>query len=644
MLQLGVAAYALRLNRLFGASRVGWALFSAFALLATLRFIETSGIFIIKFDTRLQVEWIYALISLLLLIGMIHIEQVFKERLRADNAARRTRSELEDLVKERTAELVKANEELRQEAVRAEEHEKALQQSQQQYRFLFQENPQPMWVFDRESFVFLAVNNAALRDYGFSLEEFQALTAINIHPAQDIPAFLEDAAKTSSGVEARGVWRHSKKDGKLADVEVAVTDFSYNDRPARLVLATDTTERQVLEKQLRQSQKMEAIGQLAGGVAHDFNNILTVIQGYADLMLRRQLDADIKDQLEQIGAASRRAASLTRQLLAFSRRNFMQVDSVRLNAVVDNLTKMLRRLIGEDIVLETTYGSNLPPISGDATMVEQVIMNLTVNARDAMPNGGNLGISTALFRVDAPHVQRHQEARLGDFVCLTVRDSGYGMTPEVVSHLFEPFFTTKDIGKGTGLGLATIYGIVRQHSGWIEVDTAVGLGTQFKVYFPAAPRSAMDAAKSSELPPAPGGRETILLVEDEEAVRGLARLILNQSGYKVFEADCGAAALDIWAERASQIDLVLTDMVMPGGISGRALAETLRQTRPDLKVVYTSGYSPSKSGQDPSLLDGLKFLPKPYNPDKLVRAVQDCLTDGTNPRLEEAAAGQSTSC
>jgi len=213
------------------------------------------------------------------------------------------------------------------------------------------------------------------------------------------------------------------------------------------------------------------------------------------------------------------------------------------------------------------------------------------------------------------------------------------MTPEVVSHLFEPFFTTKDIGKGTGLGLATIYGIVKQHSGWIEVDTAVGLGTQFKVYFPAATRSAMDAAKIGELPPAPGGRETILLVEDEEAVRGLARLILNQSGYKVFEADCGAAALDIWAERASQIDLVLTDMVMPGGISGRALADTLRQTRPGLKVVYTSGYSPSKSDQDPSLLDGLKFLPKPYNPDKLVRAVQDCLADDSNTGFEEAVVG-----
>jgi CheY-like chemotaxis protein len=308
-----------------------------------------------------------------------------------------------------------------------------------------------------------------------------------------------------------------------------------------------------------------------------------------------------------------------------------------LNAIVDNLTKMLRRLIGEDIVLETTYGSNLPAISGDATMLDQVIMNLAVNARDAMPNGGSLSISTSLARVDAAHVQRHQEAQLGEFVCLTVRDSGCGMTPEIVSHLFEPFFTTKDIGKGTGLGLATIYGIVKQHAGWIEVDTAVDLGSQFKVYFPAAPRSALITAKASDSPPKAGGKETILLVEDEDAVRGLARLILHQNGYQVIEADCGATALGIWAQRASQIDLVLTDMVMPGGISGRSLAQRMRQTRPELKVVYTSGYSPSKGGQDPTLLDGLKFLAKPYNPDRLVGAIQDCLADDTNQAVRESA-------
>jgi CheY-like chemotaxis protein len=270
-------------------------------------------------------------------------------------------------------------------------------------------------------------------------------------------------------------------------------------------------------------------------------------------------------------------------------------------------------------------------------MLEQVTMNLAVNARDAMPNGGSLSIGTALARIDAAHVQRHQEARVGDFVCLTVRDSGCGMTPEIVSHLFEPFFTTKDIGKGTGLGLATIYGIVKQHSGWIEVDTAVDLGSQFNVYFPAATRSAISAVKDSDSPPEASGKETILLVEDEDAVRGLARLILNQSGYQVIEADCGATALGIWAQRAPQIDIVLTDMVMPGGISGRSLADRMRQTRPELKVVYTSGYSPSKGGQDPTLLDGLRFLPKPYNPDKLVRAIQDCLADSTNQAVSESA-------
>jgi two-component system cell cycle sensor histidine kinase/response regulator CckA len=452
-----------------------------------------------------------------------------------------------------------------------------------------------------------------------------ALTARNIRPAQDIPAFIEDVAKTSAGVEPRGVWRHYKKDGAVVDVEVMVTDFVYDFRPARLVLANDITERLSLETQLRQVQKMEAIGQFAGGIAHDFNNILTVIQGYSTLLLKRRHDAVTVDQISQVSSAATRGTSLIRQLLAFSRRNVMQFEPTNLNDVVENLTKMLRRLIGEDIVLNTDYEASLPAIMGDVCMLEQILMNLAANSRDAMPEGGELIISTSVSHIDESHVQRYQEARVGDFARITVRDSGCGIPPEILAHLFEPFFTTKDVGKGTGLGLATIYGIVQQHAGWIQVNTAVGVGTEFEVYLPIITNPVPTQDFPSNHKAIAPGKETILLVEDEEPVRGLAHSILEENGYQVIEADCGTAALALWEKRSAEIDLVLTDLIMPGGISGRDLADALRKRRPNLKIVYTSGYSPTRAGQDPTMVNGLKFIPKPYNPDNLLRVIQDCL-------------------
>lgn len=625
VLQVGVAFYAFRLNRTFGTTRVGWSIFSAFVLLTLIRFIQAANPVGTNLEMTAQVELIYGIVSLLLMIGMIHIEQVFRARADVESASQKAREGLEEIIRTKTGELTRMNEDLRREVESREQKERMLKQSEEQYHFLFEENPQPMWVFDRDSLQFLAVNNAAIRHYGFSREELMALTARNIRPAQDISAFIEDVAKTSSGVEPRGVWRHYKKDGTVVDVETMVTDFVYDYRPARLVLANDITERLSLETQLRQVQKMEAIGQFAGGIAHDFNNILTVIQGYSTLLLKRKHDHATVDQIHQISSAASRGTSLIRQLLAFSRRNVMQFEPTNLNLVVENLTKMLRRLIGEDIVLTTAYEEKMPPIMGDVCMLEQILMNLAANSRDAMPEGGELNISTSIAHIDESHVQRYQEARVGDFARLTVRDSGCGIPPEILAHLFEPFFTTKDVGKGTGLGLATIYGIVQQHTGWIQVNTAVGVGTEFEIYFPIIPNTApADDAESSSKPIVPG-KETILLVEDEAPVRGLAHSILEENGYRVIEADCGSAALALWEKQASNIDLVLTDLIMPGGISGRDLAETLRKRRPDLKIVYMSGYSPSRSGADPKMMNGLKFLPKPYNPDNLIRVIQDCL-------------------
>jgi len=422
------------------------------------------------------------------------------------------------------------------------------------------------------------------------------------------------------------------KEGRERTFETYKFPILVNGKPVLLGgVALDVTERRELESQLRQAQKMEAVGRLAGGVAHDFNNLLTVIRGYADLLVQDPQNVKGVEHLRQIASAAERAAGLTRQLLAFSRRSAMQMATVDMNALVDNLTKMLRRLIGEDIVLETTYGAGLPPIRGDASTLEQVIINLVVNARDSMPEGGTLNIRTRAVKIDDTHVHHHHEARAGDFICLSIRDSGCGISPEVMAHLFEPFFTTKDVGKGTGLGLATVHGIVKQHSGWIEVSTAVAAGTEFLIYIPVAPASEWPAAKEARSPMATArGQETILLVEDEALVRGLAGHILSRCGYQVIEADCAATALALWDQKASQIDLLLTDLIMPGGMSGRDLADKLRQARPGLKVIYTSGYSPSRAGQDHRVLEGLEFVPKPYSPDKLIQAVQSCLANGAH--------------
>ncbi len=383
--------------------------------------------------------------------------------------------------------------------------------------------------------------------------------------------------------------------------------------------------RKQLEDQLRQSQKMEAFGQLAGGVAHDFNNILAVILGYTSLLMK---DESLKDgaraQLKQVYSAGERAAGLTRQMLTFSRKKQMQVTPIDLNGVIGNMTKMLGRIIGEDINLQYNYSSRPPVVQADEGMIEQVLMNLVVNARDAMPKGGQLTIGTEAMAVDAARAERHPDARAGDFVCLSVRDTGCGITPEDMTRIFEPFFTTKDVGKGTGLGLATVYGIVKQHQGWIEVESQGGAGTNFKVFLPDSSRAAAPEQTALD-PTVRGGNETILLVEDDVAVRGLARVVLQRHGYRVVEADSGNEALSVWEDHGSPIDLLLTDMIMPDGMTCWDLAKQLLTRNPDLKVIYTSGYSAESEGPPSELRQAPTFLQKPYHPQKLARAVRECL-------------------
>jgi len=385
------------------------------------------------------------------------------------------------------------------------------------------------------------------------------------------------------------------------------------------------TERQRAEEVLRQVQKMEAVGQLAAGIAHDYNNILTVIQGHIELLLQtRGDDADLKESLTQVATAATRAANLTRQLLAFSRRQVMQPRPLDINEVVSNLIKMLSRILGEHIALELRLRPALPNIHADIGMIEQVLTNLAVNARDAMPDGGNLTISTQFVTLEeADAKKQHPQARAGNFVRLQVADCGSGMDAATLARIFEPFFTTKSVGKGTGLGLATVYGIVQQHQGWIEVQSEPGKGSEFFVYLPESNEVVSSSETEYFTGPVRGGSETILVVEDEPSVRALACAILCSTGTKILEAGDGPEALRIWDKQKGKIDLVLTDLVMPGGLTGRELAHRLKAVQPDVKIIYTSGYSLEVAGRDLALEPDFHFLPKPYHPPSLLRAIRN---------------------
>jgi signal transduction histidine kinase/ActR/RegA family two-component response regulator/HAMP domain-containing protein len=390
----------------------------------------------------------------------------------------------------------------------------------------------------------------------------------------------------------------------------------------------DVTEQLNLETQLRQSQKMESIGQLAAGIAHDFNNMLTVIQGHSGMLLGKAgLQPQFLESAQAIYFAAERAAGLTRQLLMFSRKNVMQPKPLDLRAVVGNLTKLLQRVLGETVTLEFNPPAELPLVQADTGMIEQVLMNLAVNSRDAMPSGGTLTISTSLVEMSDAYVSTHPEARLGVFVCLRVSDTGCGMDSGTMTRIFEPFFTTKEPGRGTGLGLATVYGIVKQHEGWIEVSSEVGQGTTFNVFLPATGEPVKAPTREAAAPAAVvrGGRETILVVEDEAVLRDMAHLILQDCGYKVLEAGSGGEALEVWERHPGGIDLVMTDVVMPGGMSGRDLAAKLLASQPRLKFIFTSGYTVEETNTDFFRRAGAEFLQKPYTRNDLAKLVRACL-------------------
>lgn len=498
-------------------------------------------------------------------------------------------------------------------------------ETESQYRILFESNPLPMWVVDLDTLAFLAVNEAAARYYGYSRDEFFAMSVRDIRPPEDIPALMESFATNTPGVTTAGLRRHRKKDGTVIYVESARRTLKFGNRLAALVVVNDLTEHQDLEEQLRQLQKLEAIGRLAGGIAHDFNNLLTVILGYSHLLLR-QLgnDEPMRADVEEIKKAGERAESLTRQLLAFSRRQVLQPRVLDLNSVVGEISNMLRRLIRENIELETVLEPDLEPVKADRGQIEQVIMNLVVNAGDAMPEGGTLTLETKNVELDGEYVREHTSVIAGRYAMLAISDTGVGMDAKTKAHIFEPFFTTKEQGKGTGLGLSTVYGIVKQSGGNIWAYSEPGRGTTFKVYLPSIEEAGI--ASKPVTPPTRSvvGSETILLLEDEASVRSLARSVLEENGYTVLETRDGEEALRMGEEHEGPISLMLTDIGLRG-MDGKQVAKRVRSIRPEMKILFMSGYTDLAALRRGFLDPDTPYLAKPFTPSTLVRKVREVL-------------------
>ncbi|MES2571502.1 MAG: response regulator [Verrucomicrobiota bacterium] len=516
---------------------------------------------------------------------------------------------LDQMVQERTADLQRVNMEL--------------SRSEERFSKAFRSSPFPFVIQSVRDDCFVDVNDAFERMTGFSRSELAGHPSSQLRLDYARPLQRDSIQqKAFSNLEAK----ISTKSGEWRQLLVAHEPIALAGEAHVLVMMQDITERLRIETELRQAQKMEAIGQLAAGVAHDFNNLLTIIEGHASLQLCETVGGPTPmESFEQIARAADRATDLTRKLLTFSRRQILCPQMIDLNTLVRDLTSLLSRLINKGIELREELDERLPSIYADRTSIEQIIMNLALNARDAMPRGGTILIQTSETRFAEENIPPASDARPGEFICLQVTDTGTGMDEATRRHIFEPFFTTKEVDKGTGMGLATVYGIVKQHRGWIEVVSAPGEGATFRVFLPLS-NERLESLKETVpvRPPQPlSQRHTLLIVEDDDAVRGVVREILNIDGYMVLEAPNADDAMRLWEDDSEHIDLMLTDMIMPGSASGIELARRLQGEKPDLKVIYTSGYSVDLFNRHLELTEGVNYLPKPYLSSKLLTILRN---------------------
>jgi two-component system cell cycle sensor histidine kinase/response regulator CckA len=505
--------------------------------------------------------------------------------------------------------------------------ERALRASEERYRLLFDGNPTPLFLFDPDSLRFLAVNEASLRQYGYTREEFLAMRITDLRTPEDVPDLMRHLASPQEDGSRHGTFRHRRKDGSVFQVEVTSHAMEVGGRSARLVIAGDVSERVALEQQLRQAQKMEAVGQLAGGMAHDFNNLLSTILTTTELLLEElPQDSTLAEDLETIRLAAGHGATLTGKLLAFSRRKPLEYQTLALDELLGDFGPVVRRLVPESIELVLSLGAGDAHITADPGAVEQIVMNLVTNARDAMPAGGRLRVATERFEADEEFCRTHTGTAPGPYVIVTVADTGAGMDADTLRRVFEPFFTTKPVGVGTGLGMAMVYGLVKQHRGWVDVASRPGAGTSVRVFLPltaaGAPARAERTAHTGG-----GSGETLLLVEDEPALRNAATRVLRKSGYLVIVAADGLEALDM-LERDAAVDLIITDVVMPR-LGGNELIRELRDRGRRVRVLFTSGY-PGRGDVPEEMEPGFPFLTKPWTIPDLLGAVRGAL-DGPLP-------------
>jgi len=500
--------------------------------------------------------------------------------------------------------------------------------AEERYRHLFDSNPQPVWVSDRETLAFLAVNDAATRHYGYSRDEFFAMRLTDLQQPSQGAALAEWIRTAGDGWRGTSTWHHCKKDGTAIEVEVAARAFTYAGRPAALIVAADMTARRELEDRLRQAQKMEAVGQLAGGIAHDLNNVLTAVMAHVDLAVTALPPGnDLHEDLMQAQGAARRGATMISKLLGFSRRERLALTPLHLEKLVAEIVPTVRRMHPQ-IEVVVSWAKGLQPVAADAGAVQHMLLNLANNGADAMPSGGGGGGRLTIHLEPATPDEKQMAAKEwgvpGHYVVLSVSDNGSGMTPETLARIFEPYFTTKPADRGSGLGMAMVYGLMKQHLGYVLVNSTLGAGTEVRLYFPVSAR-AVEAKVPEVLPPVrPHARQTILVVEDQEAVRSAATRGLARFGYTVLGAADGEEGLKVWHDHADTIDLVVSDIIMPR-MGGLALYEAVSREREGVRFLLTSGFTGDEALQHTATTRALPFLPKPWTLNELVTAVRGVL-------------------